>query len=48
MITANTIYGTVRGVDLGNGCTVFRGIPYAQASRFQPPSPPRSWRALKK
>lgn len=43
MITAKTAYGIVRGVALEEGCTVFRGIPYAQAERFMPPAPPEKW-----
>jgi para-nitrobenzyl esterase len=41
-----TGYGKVRGVE-GNGCIVFRGIPFAAppvgARRFGPPEPPQPW-----
>lgn len=41
-----TGYGNVRGVQ-GEGCTVFRGIPFAAPPvgerRFKPPEPPQPW-----
>lgn len=43
---ANTKNGSVQGVALDDGCTVFRGIPYARAARFMPPQPPASWNGI--
>lgn len=37
-----TNYGCVGGV-AAFGCLVYRGIPYARADRFMPPSPPEAW-----
>ena len=40
-------YGTISGVPLENGVTVFRGIPFAAppvgALRWKPPQPPIPW-----
>jgi para-nitrobenzyl esterase len=38
----NTTTGPVRGVTDGQ-VEAFRGIPYATAKRFQPPTPPEAW-----
>ncbi|MEV6611490.1 carboxylesterase family protein [Kutzneria sp. NPDC051319] len=38
----NTTTGPVRGATNGK-VTAFRGIPYATAERFRPPTPPRAW-----
>lgn len=37
--------GTVEGVDHGN-CWLFKGIPYAEAGRFQVPQPPKPWKGI--
>lgn len=48
LLTANTKYGTVRGIPASNGNhTVFKGIPFAKPPvgqlRFAPPSEPDHW-----
>ena len=44
-------YGTVSGVPLENGVTVFRGIPFAAPPvgdlRWKPPQPPVPWQGVK-
>jgi len=42
----NTTAGPVRGVTTGR-TTAFRGIPYATAKRFQPPTPHPKWTETK-
>jgi len=38
----NTTTGPVRGLTAGK-VEAFRGIPYATAARFRPPTPPKAW-----
>ena len=44
-------YGQVTGVDVGDGVTVFRGIPYAAPPvrdlRWKPPQPPTPWQGVR-
>ncbi len=41
-----TTIGKLRGAQ-ANGCTVFRGIRYAVADRFQPPRAPEPWSGVR-
>jgi para-nitrobenzyl esterase len=49
-VTAETTYGTIRGVD-NNGIKVFKGIPYgastAGANRFMAPAEPAKWTGVR-
>jgi para-nitrobenzyl esterase len=42
----NTESGKVRGYT-HNGITIYKGIPYAQAARFMPPTKPKSWEGVR-
>lgn len=44
--TASTPFGALQGLAAG-GVTVFRGVPYAKADRFQPPEPAGCWAGLR-
>ena len=45
---ARTSYGRCRGRALRDGCTEWRGIPYATvAQRFKRPLPPSSWEGVR-
>lgn len=44
---ASTRCGTAAGVALHASCTVFRGIPYARAKRFMPPTAPEAWEGVR-
>lgn len=41
-----TVYGQLRGFRV-DGVNVFRGIPYAQAKRFQMPEKPEAWSGIR-
>ncbi|HEX6890294.1 MAG TPA: carboxylesterase family protein, partial [Chryseolinea sp.] len=41
-----TEQGKVRGY-IHNGTYIYKGIPYAQAKRFQPPTKPASWDGIR-
>lgn len=41
-----TVYGKLRGYQ-SEGTYIFKGIPYAQAKRFQKPAPPDMWEGVK-
>jgi para-nitrobenzyl esterase len=49
-VTAETIYGKIRGVD-NNGIKIFKGIPYgastAGANRFMAPAEPAKWTGVR-
>ena len=49
-VTAETVYGKIRGVD-NNGIKVFKGIPYgastAGANRFMAPVEPAKWTGVR-
>ena len=49
-VTAETIYGKIRGVD-NNGINVFKGIPYgastAGSNRFMAPVEPAKWTGVR-
>src|ERR1035438_508157 len=49
-VTAETTFGTVRGID-NNGIKTFKGIPYgastAGANRFMPPADPQKWTGVR-
>ncbi|HEY1871283.1 MAG TPA: carboxylesterase family protein, partial [Chitinophagaceae bacterium] len=42
----NTEYGQVRGY-IHNGVYTYKGIPYAQAKRFEAPQKPTSWQSIR-
>lgn len=42
----NTDLGKVRGY-IHNGTIIYKGIPYAQAERFMPPTRPKAWNDLR-
>ncbi|MFB0973029.1 MAG: carboxylesterase family protein, partial [Bacteroidales bacterium] len=44
--TAQTQYGKVAGY-LESGVNIFKGIPYAKAERFMPPTAPDSWEGVR-
>src|SRR6516162_1668000 len=43
---ANTEYGQVRGY-IHNGVYTYKGIPYAQAKRFEAPQKPTPWKDIR-
>ncbi len=43
---ANTTSGTIEGIE-GDGVVRFRGVPYASAARFAPPSPAPGWNGVR-
>src|SRR5438046_2337232 len=49
-VTADTTFGTVRGVDV-DGIKIFKGIPYAASTagtnRFMPPVAPAKWTGVR-
>lgn len=52
LLTAKTKYGTIEGVRIDDGITVFRGVPYAKPPvgllRWKRPVPPELWKGVKK
>ena len=43
---AQTVYGRLKGFEL-DGIITFHGIKYADAARFQMPTPPAKWDGVK-
>ena len=46
MTLVNTPCGEIRGTDSGSGVSVFKGIRFASAERFQPPTVVTSWSGI--
>ena len=44
--TAQTIYGKVAGY-IENGIYTYKGIPYAEAARYEEPHAPKAWQGIR-